>query len=211
MSTAATTRKRRDLSTSEIAAVAARLMQQAGEDAVTMRRVASECGVTAMALYNHVDNKEELLTLVVDNVIGEALSAYAQGPDWRSSMTEFALLFRRTLLENPGAATVFLRRPILSGNLTRTTELLFGILQDGGVSGADVAESADAIVLLTMGSIVNDLTRPARIRDQLADHLPAEETPLLVEHIGVYSQRDGEQRFRLALGWLLDGMEQSRS
>jgi hypothetical protein len=39
------------------------------------------------------------------------------------------------------------------------------------------------------------------------ERVPASETPLLVEHISAYSERDGEQRFELALGWLLDGIE----
>jgi TetR/AcrR family tetracycline transcriptional repressor len=207
VSTVKPDRTRRDLTTEEIAAVAARLMREEGTDGVTMRRVASECGVTAMALYHHVENKEELLTLVVDRVIGDMLADFEPRPDWRGSMSEFATTFRAALLANPGAATVFLRRPILSENLTRTTETLFEILKSGGFRGPAMAEATDAIVLLTTGSISNDLTRPAHVRQQLIGHVPAADTPLLVEHIGAYSNRDGEERFRLALGWLLDGIE----
>lgn len=122
-------------------------------------------------------------------------------------MTELLTAFRSAMLANPGAATVFLRRPILSEHLTRTTELIFSMLDQGDVERAAVAEAADAVVLLTMDSVVNDLTRPAAIRQQLVGQLPVEETPLLVEHIGAYSIRDGEQRFRHAPGWLLDGIE----
>lgn len=200
-------RRRRDLSSREIAEVASRIMRDEGEAALTMRRVASECGVTPMALYHHVDNKEGLLTLVVDDIIGEVVARYEPGPDWRASMTAFTTMFRGALLSNPGAAAVFLRRPILSENLTRTTEILFAILQDGGVEGPSLAESADAIVLLMMGSVANDLSRPADVRRHLLDQLPATETPLLVQHIGVYSERDPERRFKTALGWLLDGIE----
>ena len=103
---------------------------------------------------------------------------------------------------------VFLRRPILSEDLTRTTEILFAILAAGGTSGPAMAEAADAIVLLIMGSVANDLSRPPQVRRQLLAQVPPDETPLLVEHIGAYSERDGGQRFRLALAWLLDGIEQ---
>ena len=156
-------RRRRDLTAAEITARTARIMRDEGADAVTMRRVAAESGVTAMAIYNHVSNKEELLTLVVDSVIGSAIDRWPQGTDWRSSMIEFACALRAALLENPGAGTVFLRRPILSQNLSRTTEILFSIIADGGVEGPAAAEAVDAVVLLTMGSIANDLTRPPHV------------------------------------------------
>jgi AcrR family transcriptional regulator len=199
--------RRRDLSRHEIAAEASRIMRQEGEAAVTMRRVAAGCGVTAMALYHHVGSKEGLLTLVVDDVIGEAVEGFSPGPDWRTSMVDFVTRFRAALLANPGAATVFLRRPVLSENLTRTTEILFAILQDGDVRPAAMAEAVDAIVLLMMGSVANDSTRPADVRMQLLETVPVEETPLLVEHIGAYSERNGERRFQTALSWLLDGIE----
>jgi AcrR family transcriptional regulator len=206
-----TARRRRDLSLEEIARHAARIMREEGEAAVTMRRVAAESDVTAMAIYHHVGSKDELLTLVVDNVIGDAIAGAPVATDWRSSMVELACTFRAALLDNPGAGTVFLRRPILSQNLTRTTEMMFSILDEGGIQGPAVAEATDAIVLLTMGSVANDLTRPPHVRRQLVGRLPADEMPLLLEHIGVYSDRDGEQRFRLGLSWLLDGIERSAS
>ena len=59
-----------------------------------------------------------------------------------------------------------------------------------------------------MGSIANDLTRTPRVRDELVKQLPREATPLMAANIESYSQRDPEQRFRRALSWLIDGMEE---
>jgi AcrR family transcriptional regulator len=47
-----------------IAAVASKLFGERGYEAVTMRAVADALGVSAMALYRYVADKEELLTLV---------------------------------------------------------------------------------------------------------------------------------------------------
>jgi AcrR family transcriptional regulator len=61
-------------STSEkIAAAARRLLEQEGSDAVTMRRVATEVGVTAMAVYRHYPNRAGLLNVLAD----EGFSALA--------------------------------------------------------------------------------------------------------------------------------------
>jgi AcrR family transcriptional regulator len=200
-------RQRRDLSRGEIVAVADRIMRDEGESAVSMRRVAQDCGVTAMAIYHHIGSKEELLTLVVDGVIGSAVERAAVSDDWREAMVSFALAFRNGLLANPGAAAVFLKRPVVSPNLSMVTERIFAILEQGGVVGQAAAEAADAIVLLTTGSISNDLTRPPEVRRGLLELLPSETTPRLARRIEDYAVRDGEQRFELALGWLLDGIE----
>ena len=54
-------------STSEKIAVAARqLLDREGADAVTMRRVATEVGITAMAIYRHYPNRAGLLNVLAD-------------------------------------------------------------------------------------------------------------------------------------------------
>src|SRR6478672_7441524 len=47
---------------------ALRLLDAEGVDALTMRRLASELGVSAMAPYRHVGSKDELLMVLVDRL-----------------------------------------------------------------------------------------------------------------------------------------------
>jgi TetR/AcrR family tetracycline transcriptional repressor len=205
--TPAAARQRRDLTLGEVVDEATRIMRDEGAATVTMRHVADACGVTPMALYHYVANKEDLLTLVVDRVIEPALDDDWEQGTWRDAMLRFARSFRALFLDNPGAGAVFVRRPVVSPNQARVTERLFAILDRGGVSGAAAAEAVDAIVLLTIGSIANDLTRAPDVREQLVEQIPTEEIPLTNESIGAYAHRDPEQRYLLALGWLLDGIE----
>jgi len=59
--------KARAASTADrIAATALEILEQEGPQAVSMRRVANAVGVTAMAIYNHFPNREQLLRTVVD-------------------------------------------------------------------------------------------------------------------------------------------------
>ena len=131
------------------------------------------------------------------------ISADRLGPGRRSGR------FRQALLDHPGAGGVFLRRPVVSPSIARVTELLFELVGEGGVAGDAAAEAVDAFVLVTMGSITNDLSRPADVRERLLDHLPPGETPLMVEQIDTYAHRDGEARYRVALEWMLDGVERA--
>jgi AcrR family transcriptional regulator len=48
----------------KIAAAALNILEKHGAQAVSMRRVAKLVGITPMALYNHFDNREALLTAV---------------------------------------------------------------------------------------------------------------------------------------------------
>lgn len=202
-------RRRRDLSVAEVVARATTIMGEEGKSALTMRRVAADCGVTPMAIYHHVASKEDLLTLVVDAVIATSLPTEAETGGWRDSMIAFGCRLRGSLLGNPGAAAVFLRRPIVSPNLARVTEYLFATLQRGEITGPAAAEAVDAIVLVTMGSIANDVSRPPDVRERLIGQVPVSETPLIVDQIDAYAHRDAEARYRVALEWLLDGIERT--
>ncbi|MGC7102987.1 TetR/AcrR family transcriptional regulator [Amycolatopsis lurida] len=60
-----------------IAAAALRILLAEGAEAVTMRRVAAEVGVTPMATYRHFPNREALLRAVADAAFDEL------GKNWR--------------------------------------------------------------------------------------------------------------------------------
>ena len=64
-----------------IAAVAVRIADAEGIDAVTMRRVAGELGVGTMSLYNYVPTKDHLIQLMIDQAAGEY--AYPSRPPAR--------------------------------------------------------------------------------------------------------------------------------
>ncbi len=200
-------RQRRDLRITEVVDRAIEIAQAEGERGLTMRRLAEACEVTPMALYHHVENKEALLTAIVDRVVADAIGDFGDADrHWRDDLVAFLSRFRGGFIDHPTAAQVFLRRPVLSEALARCTELMFAAFEKAGLEGARIAEATDAVVLLTMGSIANDLTRPPDVRHALVDHLTSAEAPHLLAGIDAYSHRDGDQRFHQALDWLLDGL-----
>ena len=78
-------RRRPRFTRDDIAAVALRIADAEGFDAVSMRRLAAELGAGTMTLYHYVRTKDELLALVTDAVMGE-LVVPADEPlpgDWR--------------------------------------------------------------------------------------------------------------------------------
>jgi AcrR family transcriptional regulator len=68
----------------DLAATAVGLADRDGIDALSMRRVAAELGITAMSLYWYVDTKEQLIELMVDRVFAE--QEPPAGDDWRARL-----------------------------------------------------------------------------------------------------------------------------
>ena len=63
--------KRTPLNRERVLRAAVALADEAGIDALSMRRLGQELGVEAMSLYNHVANKDDLLNGITDLVLGE--------------------------------------------------------------------------------------------------------------------------------------------
>src|SRR3954449_4981099 len=71
---------RADLSRDVIVERALTVMDADGPDAVTIRRIAHELGVTPMALYWHVANKDELLAAMGDALLAGVTLPPPTGP-----------------------------------------------------------------------------------------------------------------------------------
>lgn len=76
----------------EIAAAAIRIADAEGFDAVSMRRLATELDAGTMTLYHYIETKDELLTLIVDAVMGEVVipDGVPMPADWREAITMVA-------------------------------------------------------------------------------------------------------------------------
>ena len=198
--------KRRDLTLDKVVEAALAILRTEDEAALTMRRVARDLGVTPMALYHHLPDKDALLNAAVDQVFLDAARAAApQEMDWRDELSWFMSEVRDPLVASPGIGQVFVRQPVLGPGTALTTERMFRLLRAGGVTGDALAEAVDSITLLTIGSIANEISRPAEVRLQLPGFLEAPE--VLPDHIYTYARRDGRARYLQALTWLMDGIE----
>lgn len=58
----------------EIIAIASALFKEKGYSAVTMRDIAKAMGIKAASLYNHIKNKEEILTFIIISLAEEFIN-----------------------------------------------------------------------------------------------------------------------------------------
>ncbi|MFD9595187.1 TetR/AcrR family transcriptional regulator [Kitasatospora sp. NPDC059973] len=93
--------------TAEIKKVALELMASGGPDAITLRAIAREMGMTANAIYGYFATRDDLVTTLIDNVYSsladavEAAWAAAPTGDPAARIRAWADAFRDWALANP--------------------------------------------------------------------------------------------------------------
>jgi AcrR family transcriptional regulator len=98
--------RRARLTRDEIAAVALRIADEEGLEAVSMRRIAGELGVGTMTLYYYVRTKDELIELMQNELMGEVLVPDGELPsDWRGALEAIARRTRDAFLRHAWAVS----------------------------------------------------------------------------------------------------------
>jgi AcrR family transcriptional regulator len=103
-------RKRSQLSRERIAAAALAIADAEGFQAVSMRRVAQELDVGTMSLYYYVKTKDDLIAVMDDALMSEALLP-SLPRDWRRAITEIATRTHAVFLRHPWALAAMLSAP----------------------------------------------------------------------------------------------------
>jgi AcrR family transcriptional regulator len=96
-----------------ISSVAADLIKEQGLEALTMRTMAARLGVSAMALYHHVEDKDEIVRLIGDDILAQIDLPDSESGDWRELLTAVVLATHEALLNVPGISSVLLTRTLL--------------------------------------------------------------------------------------------------
>lgn len=116
-----------------IAAIAVRIADAEGLEAVTMRRVAGELGIAVMSLYNYVPAKEQLAQLMTDQLAGEYAYPATAAPDPRAAIADLAGQAREVARRHPWLAGL-MQRPVPPGpNGLRYLDYFLGLLTGSGL------------------------------------------------------------------------------
>lgn len=121
------------LSADAIAAGAMRLADAEGLEAVSMARVAAELGVTTMALYRYVANKDELLQLMWNASALGAEHLVIEGDGWRSRLRSWAVIQRDMLDRHPWITQMPMAAPPLAPNSMHFVERGLEVMDETGL------------------------------------------------------------------------------
>ncbi|MEX2274406.1 MAG: TetR/AcrR family transcriptional regulator [Actinomycetota bacterium] len=208
---------RAPLSRDKVIGAAIRVMDTEGLEAVTMRRIGRELGVEAMSLYNHVEDKGDLLVGMLEHLMG-GLDLPADDEDWVGRLREMARSFRRLLAAHPHALGLFSEhhaRPMTDPRALAPIEQALSILRSSGLETDDVIHAYCLFVGYVIGFTTNELAGFLSHRDDdapgLADKLralPTHEMPTLAAILPRMAERDVDADFEFGLDVILSGLQQ---
>src|SRR6202050_2674633 len=97
-----------------ITAIAVRIADAEGLEAVTMRRVAGELGMAVMSLYNYVPAKDHLAQLMIDQLAGEYAYPLTPAADPQAGIADLASQAREIARRHPWLGGL-MQRPLPPG------------------------------------------------------------------------------------------------
>jgi len=131
--TAADETARARLSKAAVVDRALALSDAEGLDALTIRRLATELGVTPMALYWHFRSKEELLAGLAERVWAEIDTDVDEAADWPQQLRGLLESLLRVLRKHPSAPTLLLSGEKLNSEAALVaTETTLRVLRRAG-------------------------------------------------------------------------------
>jgi AcrR family transcriptional regulator len=139
--------RRQPLSREAIVEAALRVLDAEGVDALTMRRVATELGTGAGALYWHVASKEELLILLIDQVAGELELPEPDPGRWQEQLKQVGREMLRIFRSHRDVARISLGRIPIGPNTVRAAEWQLGLMRAAGVPDRAAALTLDLFAL----------------------------------------------------------------
>ena len=167
--TQATTTRHAGLDRAQIIRTALEIVDEHGVDALSMRKLAGELGVTTNTIYWHVGSREELLLEVVRMQAADQSQHHVSGSTPYDRVVSAALNIWHnarshrnvTALAHSIGATTLLELPL--------EQTLLAEFNAGGISGDQARDGLRALLLCTAGFLIgawhNESNRPRELRN----------------------------------------------
>lgn len=190
------------------------LADRVGLEGLSMRRLAETVGVTPMALYKHVSNREDLIDTMVERIVS-AFRVTGGGADWKREVRARILAARAVTTCHTWWRTAVETRTMAGPAVLSHMNALMEAMFHGGFSPDLVHHAMHALSTRMWGFTRDVMPTPTLPADPEARDAAlsayAEAYPAIVRmaatasHAGAACDEDAE--FLFALDILLDGFE----
>jgi AcrR family transcriptional regulator len=187
---------------------AIRLLDAEGVEALTMRRLASELGVSAMTPYRHVGSKDELLMVLVDRLAARLV--YPPRPrDPKSALLVLWSTIYDSLAEHSWVPEVLARRRLMAPSVLGAIEEIHAALRDAGLSIEAAVRAYRLMWNFTLGSLLvragASSEGPSQQRELRGAPDP-ERYPMLAAAATTWTAAHDRDTYREDLGALIDAL-----
>lgn len=181
-----------------------------GSDRLSLRRLATEVGLTAAALYGYFRSKDDLETALVAKVMpAPPEPAIDPAQQWHEQLRDYLLDIHDAIVRHPGVAQLFIARAADDAATNRIREHLLKLLMAGGFAGDDALAALGTLSRYVLGSVaIADSQRRTRPTDdgQRATLSPGPEFPVLRALADNYSNRNSMEATRYGLDATILGL-----
>ncbi len=205
----ARSRTPRGLDRSAILEAAFALIDEAGEDGFSVRKVGAAMGIDPMTVLHHFRSKEELLRQIADRALG-AIELPKPSGDWRNDLKNVAAAYRRLAHRHPRLFHLHFRFHATGAADHASSEIVYRALLDAGlppVRAAGLGLSFYAFVLGFALAEIEGLLKPLEGAEDLEmSALAAETYPATAELLPAFRALDSDQAFEDAIGAFIAGI-----
>jgi AcrR family transcriptional regulator len=179
---------------------------------LSMRKLAQELDTGAASLYWHVGDKEQLLSLLLDRIVGETETIEPDPDHWQDTVKQFARATRRLFQRHRDSAQLSLGRIPTGPNSLPVLERNLALLVAAKLPPKVIAYAADMFALYIGAFAYEEGLRPTSTVDAEAfgaflKSLPPEDFPALSGLADDLVAGDQDERFEWALDLLVLGLE----
>jgi AcrR family transcriptional regulator len=195
------------------------IIDEAGVEGLSMRRLGRALGRDPMSLYRHATTKAELLDGVAELVLADLTVDNTDG-DWAAQLRDFARQFRSLALSHPNVVPLLVTRPLATpialrpmGTL-RPLEAILDLLNRAGFSTVNALHVYRSFYGFIQGHVLNELQELVENHEETDDllrlglhRLPLREFPRLRSLASVLAAYDGAAEMEQGLDMLLAGLQ----
>jgi AcrR family transcriptional regulator len=200
--------RRAQLSRDAVLEAADAILRSEGVEAVTIRRVAESLGVSPMALYRHVADKDDLLVLLIDR-LAQRLRYPPLPAEPRARLLTIWRTLYEGLAEHPWLPEVLARRRMIAPSVLAAVEEIHAAFCEAGLSLEEAVLAYRLVWQFTLGALLVRAGRtPDRpsVQEAVRGAPDADRYPLLARAAAAWRQAYGRDTYHADLEVLLDAL-----
>jgi AcrR family transcriptional regulator len=222
MAQQATRRRRRaPLTRERVLRAALALVDEGGDEALSMRNLGKKLGVEAMSLYNHVANKEDIVDGMVDIVFSEIEAPVPGDVDWKTAMRRRAISVREALNRHRWAVGLMEGRMKPGPAGLHNHDAVMGCLREAGFEFRAAVHALSVMDAYIYGFALQEKNLPFETAGEVSEVMELQRVhvsemadyPYLVEVATEMAKAgyDYATEFEFGLDLILDALERFRA
>ena len=184
-----------------------------GYDAVTVRRLAAELGVSSFAVHAHMRSKDDLFDEVVTGIIEAQHRPVRSARTWQQALVQYCEVLWELLLDHPTVVEVVQRTVTAPDSVLPDLDRIAVLAERAGLGPDDLADVYETVWTFLLGYAATVHARVGRderaLREARADAI-ADEHPYAAGLARSLAQADRIEAFPRRLRALVDSLAAGR-